>query len=263
MPFKVTRYEVYQELRRDADQRLSVWKDLLDEDGFEFEEERFSKEIDKLLESFFYVQDGVNWSHVDLENPEHSFEDFCVGAESNLIADFYFSEAELKSKLLDWYLIDTSIAYVFNRLNKEFTRVAMPRVHTLMTVSRSKMYALTAWYAVSFILKWLLLIGLIAGTFVMGLEHLPWLLAPVSTVLWLIYRRRKRARLLEPLVKAYTDKLMMVKRVYALTGTPNIDWDVLRSELADTRKQGIEWPSALYSAIRSRSERQVGVVAHA
>ena len=260
MSFKVTRYEVYQELRRDADQRLSVWKDLLDEDGFELKEEKFSKEIDKLLESFFYVQDGANWSHVDFENPEHSFTDFCVGPESNLIADFYFSEAEIKSKLLDWFLIDTSIAYVFNRSSKELTRITMPRVHTLMTVSRSKMYALSAWYSVSFILKWLLLIGLIAGTFVMGLEHSPWLLVSVSTLLWLIYRRRKRARLLEPLVKAHTDKLMMVKRVYALTGTPNIDWEVLRSELADTRKQGVEWPSALYSALRSRAGSQVDQV---
>ena len=57
---------------------------------------------------------------------------------------------------------------------------------------------------------------------------------------------------MKPLVKYYGSNMLLVQRVYELTSTPNIDWRVLDSELEDTRKKGIAWKSALYSAINNR-----------
>ncbi len=257
MNFKVNRADVYDELRSDADRQLAVLKGLLDEDGYEAEKESLEKEIDRLLTAFYYVQDGRNWEHVDLENEGNAFDDFCFGSETNLIADSYFTEAKFKSKLLDWYLVDATIASAFEKTRKGMMRIATPRLYKLThDISRSSMYWLSAWYVIVFLLKWVIMIALIGGTFAMGFDHGAWFAVSTAIVGFLFYRKASKRKSLEPFVKEQTEKLMMIKRVYALCSTSNIDWAVLQSELEETRSKGIEWPSSLYSAIRSRLATQ-------
>jgi hypothetical protein len=252
MAFTVNRYEVSKELRSDAEDRIAVLKSILDEAGTEEEEERLSDEVAGLLAAFNYVQDGQNWAHIDLENEGNAFDDFCFGPETNLIADSYFSESRLQSRLLDWFLVDGLIASLYKKVRFELMRLATPKLYELTTVSRSKMYWLIGWYALSFVAKWALLLVLVGGTFALGFEHRAWFFVSAFLIFVVIYRRRIKGKALEPFVKDLLHKVGLIKRVYTLTSTPNIDWQVLKNELDETRRQGIEWPSALYAAVRRR-----------
>jgi len=240
------------ELEADAAAKVAHARRRYGDDYADELEATYRSEIDNLMNAFWYVPDGYSWTHLRFSENGTEFEDFGITQEFNLIADKYFSSSPLRSKSLDWFFVDVLIISAYVKLFYEYQRDLFPKNFKLKTIRRSLMYWLAVWYSITWLFKWLFIIGLVGLFAVIGLEHPAALVVSAGIVGLVIYYKERKRRLMKPVVMHYCSNMLLVQRVYELTSTPNINWDVLESELEDTRKKGIGWHSALYSAIKSR-----------
>jgi hypothetical protein len=253
---------------------------LLNKEDYEIEEikEKGDKEwrLSYLNDSFDALTRCMNfsntwdaWYHINLEN---TLEDRLNNYSSdwydyiNRCADKYFADSEFRDEELDWLYLELLFVGCYknyqkneqlnNRLLEYF-----PTIKKVIDYFANGKYIQLAIYLIfttSVFLVKLLIVGVLLYQ---GSDNYALSALGVIFILIYFYNKNKNYKRITDLMDAGNNelqaKLSVVKKVYSLLSTKNIHWDILEDEVNNARHQGIEIPSAIYTAIKAHKDSNI------
>lgn len=175
-------------------------------------------------------------------------------------ASYYFSQKRIRTKELDWLYADLLIAYTFQKYASDaqnwmaemfggaffhgFFKIMEGRFLMGLTLIGGKA------------LLWLIVAaGIILPIVIAVSEKNPIIgLVSVVFVFHVLHAKYTKDKASLALKIEIFKNFWAINRIYLLTSSVNVNWDILGKELDSTRAQGIPWLPSLYTAVRGRSE---------
>jgi hypothetical protein len=172
-------------------------------------------------------------------------------------AGYYFSQNEIRTKELDWFYTDLLIAYTFKRqvtdseswIGEIFAGAFLHGF--LKAMERQFLMALTL--VLGKLLVWAIVGAAIVGPIIISSsEEKPGYMLISAVVLFHVLRAKykKDSDYMALKLDAFKN-VWAINRVYSLTSSERIHWDILEKELNFTREQGVKWLPSLYTAVKN------------
>ena len=201
------------------------------------------------------------WTHLDNLTDEEENKKFKLHIEYvdgvNERADYYFSQNALRTEELDWLFTDYLIVGSYKKLEADMTEVLLKDLkqsslfNSIMNFASGKS-VVGLFEMVWFLAKWILILGLF-GIFLLGTTESPIFgVFALAMVGYFFYKRQGMKKHYTEMMKVWQPKIDLIKKVYSLTSTSKIHWDVLSEEITDSRRNGVEWCTTLFTAIKNR-----------
>ena len=205
------------------------------------------------------INENETWSHLrDLNNYDKEKIKKITNFGLNNIndnAENYFNQTEIRVKELDWLFVEGLILLTYvtteSKDIEDISRVYLPNLTLFMENLGEGKYFTLVYSVLVFLIKWTILIGLLIYLFINSHENIIFGILGVGIIFYWLFKRYKTRKIWENIKLEMLNKLSLVERVYGLVSTSNIHWDVLEKELEVTRTKGINWPSSLYTIIKS------------
>lgn len=228
-----------------------------------YKRENTIKEIIDGLSELQAYGDGGNWSHLDgLSVVSNKLKSKCLLVDNyfELVdkhAGYYFSQNEIRTKELDWFHADMLIAYTFKRqvtdsegwVGEIFAGAFLHGF--LKAMERQFLMALTL--VLGKLVVWAIVGAAIVGPIIISsTEKNPGFMLISAVVLFHVLRAnyKKDSDYMALKLDAFKN-FWAINRVYSLTSTEQIHWDILAKELDSTREQGVKWLPSLYTAVKN------------
>lgn len=225
-------------------------------------EDAIEKITDGLSELLGCEEGGI-WRHFDelsvVSNKLKGKYAF-TGNYSDLVnthAAYYFSQKQIRTKELDWFYADLLIAYTFKRevtdseswLGEIFAGAFLHGF--LKAMEKQFLMALTL--VLGKLVVWAIVGAAIVGPMIISSsEKNPFYMLVSAVVLFHVLRAKykKDSDYMALKLDAFKN-FWAINRVYSLTSTEQIHWDILEKELDFTREQGVKWLPGLYTAVKN------------
>lgn len=222
--------------------------------------------IEKIREGLSELQacgDGGTWSHLDdlsVASNKLKTKYFLVGNYFELVdthAGYYFSQNEIRTKELDWVYTDLLIAYTFKRqvtdsegwIAEIFAGAFFHGFLKLM----EKQFLMAFTLVLGKLLMWVIVgAAIVVPIIIYGSEKDPLYMLFSAVVLFHVLRvkYKKDCDFMTLKIEAFKN-VWAINRVYSLTSSEHIHWDILGKELDSTREQGVKWLPSLYTAVKN------------
>jgi len=171
-------------------------------------------------------------------------------------SDYYFSQNEIRIEELDWLFTDMLIAYSFKRQIDDLESWVAEMCGGAFFYGFLKIIEKQYLAALALVVGKLLIWGIVGAAFLIPLAIADYGKSPLfilisAVVLFHVLRvkYKKDSDYMAIKMKAY-ESAWAINRVYSLTSTEHIHWDVLQKELDTTREQGVKWLPSLYTAVK-------------
>jgi len=223
--------------------------------------------FDALTRCMNFENDWITWHHINLDN---TLEDKLISYNSdwygyiNGCADKYFTNSEFRDDELDWLYLEILLVGCYKsyqkneQLNNRLLEYFPSLKKSIEYFAESKYIQLTLYLLFTFAIFLTKLIVVIALLY-QGSENYALSGLGVIFVLMYFYNKNKNYKRITDLMDAGNNelqsKLAIIKKVYSLLSTKNIHWDILEDEVNSARQQGIEIPSAIYTAIKAHKAK--------
>jgi hypothetical protein len=220
--------------------------------------------FDALTRCMNFSNSWDSWHHINLDNTlEDRLNNFNSDWYSyiNGCADKYFAnkDNEFRDDELDWLYLEILLVGCYKNYQKN-EQLNNRLLEYFPTLKKSFDYfidgkyiqlAFSLLFATAIFLIKLIIVGVLLYE---GGENYALGALGIIFVLIYFYNRNKNYKRITDLMDAGNNelqaKLAIIKKVYSLLSTKNIHWDILEDEVNNARHQGIEIPSAIYTAIK-------------
>ena len=223
--------------------------------------------FDALTRCMNFSEEWKTWTHINLDS---AYKDGLENYNSdwyeyiNRCADSYFERSELRDEELDWLYLELLLVGCYKK-HKNDKQIGdrlfdyMPNFKKLVDYFVDEKYfkfALSALISLAIFLLKLTVIGVLLYE---GQENYALGALGVIFVLVYFYNRTKLSKRMADLMdvnkKEIHAKLDSIKKAYSYLSasyktTKNIHWDIFEEEVNNARRNGVEIPSALYTAIK-------------
>lgn len=221
--------------------------------------------INKITEGLSELKgcgDGGNWRHIDeLSVASNNLKTRSLfGNYPDLVdmhAGYYFSQNEIRTKELDWFYADLLIAYTFKRqVTDSESWVADifggAFFHGFLKLM-DKQFLMASMLVLGKLVMWAIVGAAIVVPVIIadsGKQPLYMVFSAVALFHVLRVKYKKDCDFMALKIEAFKN-VWAINRVYSLTSSEHIHWDILGKELDSTREQGVKWLPSLYTAVKN------------
>jgi hypothetical protein len=209
---------------------------------------------------FSYTSDREKWSHVDdltATDPFAWILSFDTESVSSMVhewAEKYFHQSRIRTRELDWFYLDFSVALGCRVLLKSYAdkdfRTAYPVVwKALDDYDGSNVWALVKYILIAAV-KNIVVFGLVVFLFLVASDGHTWAgLLGGALVVWKLYGWYSQSRLYRKLNRISAEKVSQFNALYKLFSDGFVRWDLLEHDIKRLRDLSIEFPLVLDTAI--------------
>ena len=221
--------------------------------------------INKITEGLSELQacgDDGSWRHIDELSvasnklkTRSGFSNYFDLVDKH--AGYYFSQNEIRTKELDWLYGDLLIAYTFKRQVTDSESwmaeiFAGAFFHGFLKLM-DKQFLMALVLVLGKLVMWAILgAAIVVPIIIADSEKQPLYMLFSAVVLFhaLRVKYKKDSDFMALKIEAFKN-VWAINRVYSLTSSEHIHWDILGKELESTREQGVKWLPSLYTAVKS------------
>ena len=254
------------EIREELKIKYESTKKRLESDGAKLDEIRslektYNETDDAIVTIFTSLSHRDYWMHLDSITDDEEEKKFKVHVEYvasvNERSNYYFEQDVLRLDSVDWlltdYLIFGSYKILIDNMSesmlKDFKQTTF--FNSMFNFAQGKSVA-GAIGLIWFLAKWFLIIGLFLILIFNSTESPIFGVFALAMVGYFIFKRHNAKKQFSESMKNWQPKIDLIRKVYSLTGTSHIHWDILNEEITSSRRSGVEWCTSLYTAIKGR-----------
>jgi hypothetical protein len=251
------------------EEKKEAWEiEAIEEENAEDRLYDLEDNFDALTRCMNFSEEWQTWGHIDLDNVyldklENYNTDWYEYINKN--ADWYFEKSEIRSDELDWLYLELLLVgcYKKHQKNKQIDEQIiefMPSLKTLFDYYFDGKYLKFVTLAIFSLSVFLIKIIVVGALLYEGKENFALGALGIILILIYFYNKNKLGKRINALIDASNNeiqaKLASIKKAYSYLSassshtTKNIHWDIFEEEVNNARRNGVEIPSAIYTAIK-------------
>ena len=272
--FSQCKNELRIKLLRAKEEKKEAWEiEAIEEETAEDKLYYLEDSFDALTRCMNFSDEWKTWTHINLDSAyKDGLENYNIDWYEyiNKNADSYFEGSELRHEGLDWLYLELLLigCYKKHQKNKQIDEKIiefMPNLNTLFDYYFDGKYIKFVTLAIFSLSVFLIKIIVVGVLLYEGKENFALGALGIVLILIYFYNKNKLGKRMNALIDASNNeiqaKLASIKKAYSYLSassfytTKNIHWDIFEEEVNNARRNGVEIPSALYTAIKYHKQQ--------